>query len=245
MNTWQGDQIVRAVAKGDLRDLRSLISKNVDVNAQAGNGWTALVFASWEGHTEIVEELLLNGADVNGRLGNIKASESDSVPWSRSIDWISHLTSGTALHIAALRGHTGIARLLLGKGAIVNVQTKLGKTPLHYAIERDHEEMASLLLDHGAEVNATRYLFHTLQHSGKTRIVELLLTRGADVNARNSEGFTALHLAVGSKNINTVKLLLDAGADVNAKDGSGNTPLDSVFFLYRKMRRLLQSYGGR
>jgi len=52
-------------------DYRScLVDKGADVNSASRAGWTALMSAAWEGHTEVVKLLLQKGADrrpMNGR----------------------------------------------------------------------------------------------------------------------------------------------------------------------------------
>ena len=41
-----------------------------------------------------------------------------------------------------------MARLLLGHGASVELQTSKGRTPLDYALEKQDDEMIKLLLEH-------------------------------------------------------------------------------------------------
>ena len=65
------------------------------LNLQGEDGWTALMHASYEGHTEVVKLLLGAGADVS--LQNEKGK--------------------TALYYARIQGHTEVARLLKEAGA--------------------------------------------------------------------------------------------------------------------------------
>ena len=57
----------------------------------------------------------------------------------------------TALHVAALQGHSEIVRFLIDKGAKVNVAANNGDTPLHDAAENDHGTLVQFLLARGAE----------------------------------------------------------------------------------------------
>jgi ankyrin repeat protein len=57
-----------------------LLEKGADVNAKGSYDWTALMKASFNGHTEIVTMLLDNGADVNAK------NEHD---WT-ALDWASY-----------------------------------------------------------------------------------------------------------------------------------------------------------
>ena len=67
-----------------------------------------MLFASDYGHKEIVELLITNGADMDGKdkYGN------------------------TPLHYAATWGHKETAELLIANDADVNAKNKFGETPL-------------------------------------------------------------------------------------------------------------------
>ena len=60
----------------------------------------------------------------------------------------------TPLHAAAYAGSVPIAKLLLGKGAVLDdADNKAGVTPLMVAGEENHLELAEFLLAKGADVN--------------------------------------------------------------------------------------------
>ena len=117
---------------------------------------TALRIASKEGHVELVEMLLNNGANVN-------AKNSYGV---------------TALHIASREGHTDIVAMLLEKGADVNAKSDGGYTALISASESGHTETVAMLLEKGADVNAKTNWGDTAliqaSYYGHTEIVKLL-----------------------------------------------------------------------
>jgi ankyrin repeat protein len=112
----------------------------------------------------------------------------------------------TPLHYAAFFGHTDAARLLLERGADLEVparneQFALEARPLHSALAGSQKEVALVLLDAGAEVNAREHqgttpLHEAAQH-GDAELVRLLLERGADPSARLDDGRTAADLAAG------------------------------------------------
>ncbi|MGB5157268.1 ankyrin repeat domain-containing protein [Desulfobacterium sp. N47] len=64
------EDLVKATGRGDLSEVKRLISQGADVNTKVNvdtkvkNG-TVLMAASLNGYCEIVEEFLLKGADVN------------------------------------------------------------------------------------------------------------------------------------------------------------------------------------
>ena len=94
-----GHKVFQAAGCGRAAELRGLLAEGrCDVDEADGEGSTALMAASGEGHAACVELLLQAGA---------VASRSNA-------------TGGTALHHACYRGEHGVARLLLGADADVS-----------------------------------------------------------------------------------------------------------------------------
>ena len=67
----------------------------------------------------------------------------------------------THLHLAALHGHTEMAKLLLANGADVNARNTLRLPPLHYAVWNNKKDMVLLLLANGADVDAKDEIYGT------------------------------------------------------------------------------------
>ena len=57
----------------------------------------------------------------------------------------------TALHGAAKSGHEKVVKLLLDKGANVNMKNRDGQTALDVAQEKGHKEIVKILKAHGAK----------------------------------------------------------------------------------------------
>ncbi|XP_069672147.1 ankyrin-1-like [Periplaneta americana] len=147
---------------------------------------------------------------------------------------IADVDGATGLHVLALgcadRG-CDYAKLLLQKGADINVQDRDGLTPLHCTAFKGYFEMASLLLERGADPNlrddngrtalhiAAQYLPH------HPMFIDLLLQNSANVEATTQEGWTALHSSTFSGNLVCAQMLVQHGADVNALTHEGATPL--------------------
>ena len=56
---------MKKIREGDIGNAQHLINTGVDVNIQDENDMTPLMIASQAGHTELVEQLIKSGADVN------------------------------------------------------------------------------------------------------------------------------------------------------------------------------------
>lgn len=139
----------------------------------------------------------------------------------------------SSLHLAAIKGHSDITRLLLEhKRVSVNCTDWLLRTPLQMAAVYGHEEVARVLLDKGAHVNAADCngvtpLFEA-SRNGYEAIVEMLLDEEANANAVDKDGNTLLSTTLKDGWEGIVKMLLDKGADVNAADCNNMTPLFSA-----------------
>ena len=188
--------------------LFNLFIKGEDVDlVDNEKGFTALMLAAQEGHTEIVELLLKNKANVD--LANNERS--------------------TALMFATQNGHKEIVQLLLTKTADVNLKNSQGRTALMIATAKGHKEIVALLLGKDAKVDLannerfTALMFAT--QNGHKEIVELLLTKTADVNLKNNQGCTALMIAAFKGHKEIVESLLRKAAKVDLANNERYTAL--------------------
>ncbi|KAI3352430.1 hypothetical protein L3Q82_005192 [Scortum barcoo] len=94
------------------------------------------------GNSQCVESLLSHGADPDYE--------------------VSHL--GSPLYMSCLHQHTACSKILLHRGASVNVG-RGRDSPLHAAVRQDCADQVSVLLDYGADVN--------MRDSNNQRAVEL------------------------------------------------------------------------
>ena len=121
-------------------------------------------------------------------------------------------TFGYLLHDAALKGHTGVAYLLIKKGADPKRKNPQGATPLHDAALAGHREVVELLLDQGAPIDErdTDSLATPLYNAssfGRTSVVQLLLERGSNSALPNRAGQSPLHAATANGHNDTAALL--------------------------------------
>lgn len=88
------ETLINAAKKGDMKLIEDAIAYKVELDKQDINGVTALIYASYEGHYEVVVTLLkagakINSTDVNNGTGSLTfALSSSSSFFSLSIIYI-------------------------------------------------------------------------------------------------------------------------------------------------------------
>jgi len=241
-----------AASQGDLPEVRRILASRVSVdipctksnlarmaaNPNGGGsghdsrGWTALMFAAWEGHTDVARVLLDAGANANART----------------------FVSTTPLTLATQRGHMPVVRLLLRRGAFTSISHSAGRTAVIVpAAATGNAELVKLFLDTGVSADDSGENRHTALIAATVHrhadVMRLLLENGADVNIRDSRGASALtyamhqvceetlsilfaakpeldlHVAAALGDTNTIARLLDAGISSSEADPFGWTPL--------------------
>ena len=150
----------------------------------------------------------------------------------------------TQLYQSARRGRLTQVRLLLERGADVNIRSNQKQTPLHYAAFEGYLSIVRILVKHGALVSPVdrdgMTPLHFAADAGKTAMVRLLINNGAAVNARNKLGVTPLMHAVYRDSDAVVELLLEKGANRRLRDYNGRRAIDHAKILksYRSLRIL-------
>ncbi|MDQ2703054.1 MAG: ankyrin repeat domain-containing protein [Pseudomonadota bacterium] len=234
---------VLAAVLPDLRLLRALIGRGIDLNAEHA-GMTPLLAAtrdSWHGRPEAVMTLLANGADPRARdsEGNTPlhhaARSSDPGVAALLRDAAAELEERnddglTPLGIACASGNWRLARFMLERGA--KAQSDEGTPALIAAasVEEDDAAGVQLLLKHKARVDARdaagRSALHEAAFAGHVEIIQALLAAHAELDARDGEGRTPLIAAVAGGRLAAVEALAEAGADTAAVDNEGQGALD-------------------
>jgi serine/threonine protein kinase len=145
----------------------------------------------------------------------------------------------SALLLAAQRGDREMMKLLIERGAEINVPDRFG-TPLTCAFELKDIDFIKYLIDKGADVNllhgpddCTTPIMSAISGAGTdmaftVELAKLLLARGADPNKIVSKNNFSppLIAAVETKSFELVKLLVDNNADIEAQDYKRQTALD-------------------
>ena len=218
---------IRAAAGGDLAVVKEYIKQGGDVNATAFGGATALVAASQEGQSDVVDFLLANGAQPNddalmlasyrghslivskllGRKCNPNAANSDGV---------------TVLMHAAASGDLATVQLLLRQGVDVDVKSKTGLTAHGIAQKAQHIGVAKLIW--ALESGQRETIFGAIARGDREK-VERLISQGADISSQGPDKATPLHLAAMLGHSGILADLVSAGAKADTKDRDGRTPL--------------------
>ena len=147
--------------RGDLEGVVDALAQGGRVAMRNSQGFTSLIAAAQDGHTDICGLLLAHGSDAN--------------EVQLKIRW-------TALHVAASRGHEAVVEALLSWGAIVDPQDHGGWTPLHFTCQEGHLACLLALLKAGASVsmpnNGGELPIHVAAGKNRVEIVKTLLDYG-------------------------------------------------------------------
>lgn len=201
-----------AVERHDVRIVELLVSHGASATLKNTNGVTPLGAAIRGGDKGII-------ALVERGLAPAEPSPAGGEPWS--------------LYQAALRGQTGVVKMLLNLRVQPDTRGPDGATPLHAACLKGHAETAMALLDGGAKISGrdARGMTPLMDAAlgGSSETVEALLSRGAPIDEVSvTTGSTALFYAVEFNRLSVVRLLIAKGASATIRNHEGLTPLQAA-----------------
>ena len=120
----QGSSLIAAASSASYERAKQLLDNNANPNEKdSARGWTALMWACYNGDKNMVFLLLYKGADPN-----VKNSQGS-----------------TAVMLAASEGHRELIEMLYARGANINERTDEGFTALLWASEKGHKPVVSVL----------------------------------------------------------------------------------------------------
>lgn len=211
-----------------------LLEHGVDISAKYNKGRGGLLKTAITFRNLTISLLLLdNGAKIN---------EKDS-------------DGNTALWKAVGNNDTAAVRLLLDRGADIDIRNKHLATPLANATTSgDGERVTRLLLDRGAEIDAKNTYGSTPIRSaiihGETATVRLFLQRGAVLDMEHALHWSLWWLGLDveravMRGVDVMKLLIEYGADLHGKL-RGWTPIHTAMECGRiEAVKLLLDNGAR
>ena len=208
--------MIDAARTGDVDELSRCLAFGARIDAEDGNGRTALWWAARMNQVGAIEVLCEARADVE---------QAD-------------MRGLTPLIVAAGSGATEAVECLLGHGADWRRTFDGTATAKVAARTEGNSTTAALIQAWEVKFGATKELedpYHKTKHAleeamrqaarvGNADEVRRCLAAGADVDA-GPGGVTALWLAAWENQIGPMQALVDAGADIERSDANGFTPL--------------------
>lgn len=139
----------------------------------------------------------------------------------------------TPLHYACAEGHLEAAKLLITRGANVNIPSQSRRPPLFEAIISKNKELFEYLLQAGANPMAIdpdgRNAIFIAAKKGNLELLDRLLAIGVTPFVVDGDGFSVLHIALEDAKPEIIQRLLTAGVDPNIPCGSAKMrPLDAA-----------------
>ncbi|KAG8531785.1 uncharacterized protein KY384_003421 [Bacidia gigantensis] len=207
MSDMRSTPLHMAIGQAQIQTAKTLLGYTTDLEKQNKFLQTPLHIAASGGQVETITWLLDKGASIDAKNNFF----------------------GTPLTAAAAAKENGAEciRLLIERGAAVNLRTKANDSALIFAAISGHPDVVTALLDRGADLLGHYEGGDTALHAAASRgfeeICQVLLERGAEIDAKNEWGNTALLLT--SKHEGTAQMLLEHGANIETKNTDGNTVL--------------------
>lgn len=228
---------LEAAARGDLDEVRKLLSNGVCPDVANEDGLTALHQCCIDNAPEMCRLLLRFGANPNA---------CDTERW-------------TPLHAAATCHHTELCGILISHGAdllamnadgnmpyeccmpgptLVLIETEMDKQgitqekldDLHRLPECEMLADMETLYKSGADFNILDQQgaapLHIAAACGYEEVAIFLLKHGAKFDMPDRDGWQAIHIAACWDHLEIVELLVGYGADIIAKTASGETVFD-------------------
>ena len=213
----------------NIKFVKLLIAAGADVNAQR-RGFTALMHAAFQGHSEVVKMLIDSGADVNildcdGHTAMLHAArEYDFKSVTYMVEAGADVNvcdeNGNTAMIYAAHGHWyDVVNMLIAAGADVNIQNN------------DHETVLSIVGGYFSYLNET--------YPGQFGCVEILIKAGADVKTALKGMRHYTH-----KNPKSIRMFLAVGATVNLWNENDQQVIWNSEYLPDELLEQLYVSGG-
>ena len=145
---------------GDFEGVVDALAQGGRVTVRNHQGYSPLLAAAQEGHTDICGLLLAHGSNVNelyletkmtalhfAAVSGHEAAVEALLSWGATVDQ-KDLAGATPLHAACQQGHLTCVLALLKARASVSVECNAGVLPVHVAAERNRVEIVKAILDY-------------------------------------------------------------------------------------------------
>ena len=146
---------------GDIKGVMAALAQGGRVTVRNPKGYTPLLIAVHNGHTDICGLLLAHGSNVNEELPDsrhtglhLAAGKGDSTSMEALLSWGAEVNPQdhagvTPLTFACLEGHLLCVLTLLKAGASLTLPDNDGSQPIHFAARHNRVGVVKTLLEHG------------------------------------------------------------------------------------------------
>lgn len=239
-----------AVLHGQTEIVKAILDAgvNADLSNPNSGGRTPLMNACILGYPDICKILIEGGANVHAKdengwtpimLSSNKESETIGLPGtiigdSKDKIEITNLLLGKGadsnivndfgfpLLFAVRDNFTEMIKLLLDRGADVNLKSKSGNTALIEACSQGSVKITKYLIENGAKINDNNNIGHTpymfASGKGQTELATYLISQGADINSEDRYGVTPYFLAASGGHWQLTEILLKKKAKIDIVD---------------------------
>lgn len=226
-------RLIQAVKAQDEAGVRALVKQHVDVNAQQGDGSTALHWAANLDNLAIADLLIRAGARVDAAndLGSTPLHLACTNRSSPMVDRLLEakananaklLNGETVLMTCARTGEAKAVKALLVHDADAKAkETEHDQTALMWAAAESHPDVVALLIEFGADIRARSRIYsqtvvgEQTQRAGREELNYDVLRGGS----------TPLLFAARIGDVESAKILLAKGADPNDSLPDGTSAL--------------------
>lgn len=183
-------QIQTAVAQGDIEQVKKLFATGISSNFVDEEKVSLLHDAAAFSSQEMVEFLLDNGAYINAR------ADYDCTP----------------LMFAAAHGNEKNARLLIARGARLDICNVFTMNALHVAISQHKNNMVPVFMEAGLPFDYNAFAMASWYNN--IPMLEYGLSLGFSINELPGSPIPLIHLAIDRGNLEALQFLIKHGADI-------------------------------
>jgi ankyrin repeat protein len=177
-------------------------------------GYTGLHAAAYAGESKKIQQLAVQGSDLEIRDG----------------------AGRTAVHVAAYQSHDGVLKALIEAGGDINAFENDAYDVVTIAAVANDLKLLRLALSLGGNPGSITSPYEgtaliAAAHLGHVEVVRTLIEAGAPLDHINNLGWTALIEVIvlgegGTRHIETARALIEAGANTTITDRDGYAPID-------------------
>jgi ankyrin repeat protein len=198
----KGTELMYATKTVNIPEVKKLLAKGVNINAQDSYGWTALTYAIEKGNSELVALLVDAGADPCIKLssGHSPLSYAQSQKNTLIIEALEKKIA--ELETPALENKKKEQEYL--KAYLTRFKDDLDKGELSQETLSALSSFKNKILNAKSSITPLLYAVKEQKH----RVIQQLLEHGADITAVDSQKHDALALAYAQSDIEALRILL-------------------------------------